>query len=219
MPNPVEVPFPEISFISQYFTDALKDGQHLLPAEAIIIERAAAKRRADFSTGRYCAVQALGRFVNYRPEILQGKGKEPLWPNGIVGSISHSQSLTGAVVARQADVTAIGLDIETIGGVQADMWHLLFNADEQTLIQSKQDNAVIWATLLFSLKESFYKLQYPLTSLFLDFTDMIIYEVNGRLSFSSINPQNNLSAVALNEIETHWTIAGNQLISICYIRQ
>lgn len=219
MPNTIEVPFPQITYISQYFTNTFDHAEHLLPAEAKIVERAVAKRRADFSTGRYCARQALGSFVNTPQQILQGKGKEPLWPDGIVGSISHAQGLAGAVVARQNDIAAIGMDIETIGGVQPDMWNLLFHANEQELIHSKQADADIWATLLFSLKESFYKLQYPHTTLFIDFTDMLVSEDNGRLSFSSVNPQNDLSVVDLHNIEIHWTITGDHLISLCYIRQ
>jgi 4'-phosphopantetheinyl transferase EntD len=218
MPDPFEAPFPQFPFISQHFTDVFKDFSDLTPTEAMIVERASAKRRSDFSTGRYCARQALLRLKNVSPEIIQGKGKEPIWPNGIVGSISHSKKIAGAVVALQHDVLAIGMDIETIGGVKPEMWDLIFHKAEQKLIQNKQGDQSYWATLLFSLKESFYKMQYPLTGQFLDFSDVVISETNGDLCFASAKPQFDLNAVGLNNIETHWTNIDNQLITLCYAR-
>ncbi len=40
--------------------------------------------------------------------------REPLWPAGVVGSISHSGELAGAVVARASDAWSVGLDIELL---------------------------------------------------------------------------------------------------------
>ncbi|RYZ94346.1 MAG: 4'-phosphopantetheinyl transferase superfamily protein [Sphingobacteriaceae bacterium] len=219
MPNLTKTPFLQIPSISQHFTGDFKGIEHLLPAEVLIVEKASTKRRADFSTGRYCASQALSPFIKSRPAILQGKGNEPLWPDGLVGSISHSKKLAGAVVAKQTDVTAIGVDIETLGGVKPDMWRLVFHDEEQALIRSKGNDAATWATLLFSLKESFYKLQYPLTGLFVDFTDILITESNAKLIFSNTNPQKQFFPFNLNRIETHWILIGDQLITLCYIRR
>jgi len=213
-----QVLFPQISSnISQYFTDKFIGIEHLLPAEFAIVEGAVDKRRTDFSTGRYCARQALKLFVNSEPEILQGKSREPLWPDGIVGSISHSNKLVGAVVALQKDVTAIGLDIETIGGVKPDMWNMIFHDEEQELIYSKQGETDIWATLLFSLKETFYKMQYPVTGLFLDFLDISILEIEDRLCFKVKNSSVNLQPVGLSDVRIYWTLVDDQLLSVCYI--
>jgi len=216
MSDAFETPFPQIPFINQHFTDVFKDFSDLLPTEVAFVERASAKRRSDFSTGRYCARQALMSLNNTSPSITQGEGKQPIWPNGIVGSISHSKKMAGAVVALRQNVTAIGMDIETIGGVKPEMWDLIFHKTEQNLILSKQKDEAHWATLLFSLKESFYKLQYPLTGQFLDFSDVIIREIDGKLSIASTKPQFDRNTVSLNNIETHWTTINDQLITLCY---
>ena len=77
--------------------------------------------------------------------------------------------MVGAVVALKEHVAAIGLDIETSGRVSPEMWDLIFHKNEQDLIRNKQGDGIDWATLMFSFKESFYKMQYPLTGQFLDF--------------------------------------------------
>jgi 4'-phosphopantetheinyl transferase EntD len=216
MTKTLKIPFPALSFISQHFTADFTKDELLSPAESIIVSQAVPKRVADFKTGRYCARRALSTLINEQPEILQGKGREPLWPNGITGSISHSSKLTGAIVARQVDVIAVGLDIEQANGIRPDMWTLLFSNEEQELIRSKPD-VTFWATLLFSLKESFYKMQYPLTEQFLEFTDIMVAVQDEQLCFSQVNKEYDLSAVAFNNIKAHWTVIDDQLITLCYI--
>jgi 4'-phosphopantetheinyl transferase EntD len=219
MPKPLEIPFPDISITSQYFTADFDNDEPLSPAESIIVSKSVPKRISDFKTGRYCARQALSRFVNERPEILQGKAREPVWPTEIVGSISHSSKLAGAVVARQSDITAIGLDIETIGGVKPAMWYLLFHDSEQAFILNKQTDTALWATLFFSMKESFYKMQYPLTGLLLDFKDILISESDGNFYFSQVNFDHDLSGIAFNRIQAQWSSTYDQVITICFIQK
>ncbi|WP_376717537.1 4'-phosphopantetheinyl transferase superfamily protein [Mucilaginibacter terrae] len=84
-------------------------------------------------------------------------------------------------------------------------------------MRSKQGDTALWATLLFSLKEAFYKLQYPITRQFVDFKDITISQNEKLLKFESANPNINLSPVLLSQVETHWIKAQDQLISICYI--
>ena len=218
MPHLFETPFPQTPFISQYFTDVFKSYSDLFPAERIFVERALAKRRSDFATGRFCARQALNQLNNIQPAIMQGEGKEPIWPKGIVGSISHSKNMAGAVVASQNDVAAIGMDIETIGGITHEMWDLIFDKTEQHLIRNKKEDQALWATLLFSLKESFYKLQYPLTGQFLEFSDVTISELDDKLSLISAKTGFDFNAIGLNNMETHWITIGDQLITLCYVR-
>jgi 4'-phosphopantetheinyl transferase EntD len=216
MSDTFKVPFPALSFISQYFTDNFNEDEPLSPSELLIIAQAVPKRRATFSTGRHCARQALVRFMDKPPEILRGKSGEPMWPEGIVGSISHSAKLAGAVVASKSEITAIGIDIETIGDVKQDMWPLLFLDTEIEMINSKHNDTALWATLLFSLKESFYKLQYPITGLWLDFKDITISENNGKFSFIQVKSSHDLSAISFDQIKVDWTVANDQVITLCY---
>ena len=131
------------------------------------------KRLLDFSTGRYCAIKALEQIGIVNAFIPIGKDKEPLWPNGVVGSISHCESLIGAIVAKSTDHVSLGLDIEEIGKVTSELWDLVFTEKEKKYLSGLSENELLLkSTVIFSIKEAFYKFQHPLTKTFLDFLDV-----------------------------------------------
>ena len=131
------------------------------------------KRLSDFSTGRYCALKALEQLGIQDAIIPIGEDREPIWPEGIVGSISHCDSLTGAVVAKSSDHISLGLDIEEIGRVTPHLWDLVFTENEKKYLSGLSDKEIlVQSTVIFSIKEAFYKFQHPLTKTFLDFLDV-----------------------------------------------
>ena len=131
------------------------------------------KRLSDFSTGRYCAIKALEQLGIKDAIIPIGEDREPIWPEGIVGSISHCDSLTGAIVAKSSDHISLGLDIEEIGRVTPDLWDLVFTENEKNyLFRLSDEDILVQSTAIFSIKEAFYKFQHPLTKTFLDFLDV-----------------------------------------------
>ena len=131
------------------------------------------KRLSDFSTGRYCASKALEKLGIQDAIIPIGEDRAPIWPEGIVGSISHCDSLTGAIVAKSSDHISLGLDIEEIGRVTPDLWDLVFTENEKNYLFGLSDeNKHVQSTAIFSIKEAFYKFQYPITKTFLDFLDV-----------------------------------------------
>ncbi len=102
-----------------------------------------------------------------------GEDRAPIWPEGIVGSISHCDSLTGAIVAKKLDHISLGLDIEEIGRVAPDLWDLVFTKNEKTYLSGLSENEIlVKSTTIFSIKEAFYKFQHPITKTFLDFLDV-----------------------------------------------
>jgi 4'-phosphopantetheinyl transferase EntD len=131
------------------------------------------KRFSDFSTGRYCAMKAL-QIIGYKDVVIPiGNDREPLWPNQIVGSISHCDILTGAIVAKKTDCISLGIDIEEIGSVTEDLWDVVFTENEIKYLSSYgRDERRVKSTIIFSIKEAFYKFQFPLTKIFLDFLDV-----------------------------------------------
>ena len=131
------------------------------------------KRLADFSTGRYCAIKALEQLGIQDAIIPMGEDRAPIWPEGIVGSISHCDSLTGAIVAKSADHISLGLDVEEIGMVTPDLWDLVFTENEKNYLSRLSDeDKLVQSTAIFSIKEAFYKFQHPITKTFLDFLDV-----------------------------------------------
>ena len=87
---------------------------HLYPEECSIVESASYKRKFEFSTGRWCAKQVLNSEGIQNFPVLSGENREPIWPDNIVGSISHCKDLCGAVIAKSNNVDSIGFDIENI---------------------------------------------------------------------------------------------------------
>ena len=87
-------------------------GATLFPEEEAAIARAVPKRRREFATGRGCARAALNRLGEPPVPILRGPQGAPLWPAGVVGSITHCDGYRAAAVARTSDIATVGLDAE-----------------------------------------------------------------------------------------------------------
>ena len=85
----------------------------LLPAEAACLSpRAVQRRRDDFVNGRAAAAACLAQLGHPRVPILRGSDRAPVWPEGLIGAISHSGGVALAAVARAADWSAIGVDLQ-----------------------------------------------------------------------------------------------------------
>ena len=211
--------FPTLSSLfSQYFTTDSKGIEELYPAELALVEGSASKRKTDFSTGRFCARKALEQLGIDHTEILRDSGKQPVWPDGIVGSISHSSQLTGAIVGKRKDIVSVGLDIETIAGVELNMWNILFLESEQQFLNSlNEEDRNMYPTLLFSLKECFYKFQYPLTRQFLEFNDVEFKMIDEKISIKVIKEDYD-PGYDLENLQFQWTIADQQLITLCFLK-
>jgi 4'-phosphopantetheinyl transferase EntD len=208
----------DASLFSQFFTTEFIGVEELTPAEKALIAKAVLKRQNDFSTGRHCARKALKVLDVNDAEILMGEVKEPIWPDGFVGSISHSKKLTGAIVAKDEDIAAIGLDIETIGGVSRDTWDMLFVDDEQAFLNTLGDNEqALFATLIFSFKEAFYKLQYPLTKQYLDFKEADLRYADDDFTLRN-GPEFDCQKVPAEQLIFKWDRFDDQVICVCYLR-
>src|SRR5260370_20887260 len=75
---------------------------YLLPEEEHLVAKAVAKRRREGTNARTCARRALARLGIAETAIRRGAKGEPLWPAGVVGSITHTTGYFAAAVA-QAD--------------------------------------------------------------------------------------------------------------------
>lgn len=73
------------------------------------LARAGRKRKAEHLAGRIAAVQAL-REWGHKNVPGMGEQRQPLWPEGLSGSISHCATTALAVVSHQP----VGVDIEAI---------------------------------------------------------------------------------------------------------
>jgi 4'-phosphopantetheinyl transferase EntD len=146
----------------------------LTPAEARVIAAAVPARRREFTAGRACTRAALEELGHHGWSLLPGPRREPLWPDGVVGSISHCPGLAVAVAARSADTLALGIDVETDAPLPANVGRSVMDAGEAQAIDrlAAQDTVTPWGRLLFSAKESVYKAWYPLRHEWLGFEEV-----------------------------------------------
>jgi 4'-phosphopantetheinyl transferase EntD len=147
----------------------------LLPAEAEGVANANPTRVQEFTAGRLCARRALAEFGVTGFPVRVARDRQPLWPEFLVGSITHTAGFCAAVVAERASVMAVGLDTEVVGAVKEGLRTTICAAAELgwlgTLPRAQRAAAV---TLIFSAKEAFYKCQYPLTGDWLNFHDLTV---------------------------------------------
>jgi len=147
----------------------------LMHAEALCLGGSVGKRRQEFAAGRLCARRAMAAFEIHDFQLLVAADRQPLWPQTLVGSITHTQGLCAAALASRLSLAAIGMDCEVVGHVKPELWNTICLEQELSWVLSlpyaEQEAAV---SLIFSAKEAFYKCQFPLTSEWLDFHDLYI---------------------------------------------
>jgi 4'-phosphopantetheinyl transferase EntD len=128
------------------------------PQEAILVAGVSSKRRRDFTLGRGCAHEALAALGYGEAVVGMGESAAPLWPAGVVGSITHTKGYAAALVAEARHFSGVGLDAERVGGVTENLWPRLFDtAERDHLLALDPANRPVRATLFFSAKEACYK--------------------------------------------------------------
>jgi 4'-phosphopantetheinyl transferase EntD len=147
----------------------------LLPGEAEFLGGAVHARAQEFAAGRLCARRLLAEFGIHGFPIAVAEDRQPLWPEGIVGSITHTTGFCAAVVARKDRIMAIGMDCELAASVKPALWAAICTPGELRWLNSlPEPERRRAATLIFSAKEAFYKCQYPLTGERLRFHDVSV---------------------------------------------
>lgn len=101
----------------------------LFDGERALVGNATAKRRREFTETRLLAHEALRRIGHDGP-ILKGSDGEPLWPSGIVGSLSHCPSLCVAAVASAERIRAVGVDVDDSDGLSDGIMRFVFSSEE-----------------------------------------------------------------------------------------
>jgi 4'-phosphopantetheinyl transferase EntD len=151
----------------------------LMPEEAANLGRAVPKRVQEFAAGRLCARRALAEFGIVDFPVRVGGDRQPLWPDLMAGSITHTSNFCAAVAAERRCAAGLGLDSEVVGDVKSEIWPRICGPAENEWVRSlpvpEQAAAV---TLIFAAKEAFYKCQYPVVRERLSFPDARI-EVAG----------------------------------------
>jgi len=147
------------------------------PEEAgLLSPRAVEKRRVEFSLGRGAAHDAVAALLGVSTQpIGKGRNGEPLWPEGLVGSITHSGNTALAAVGWRTDTDGVGIDLESLPGrVTQDISRRVCTPEERAWVTETGEAlcARLRVRMLFSAKESVYKAFFPSGKAFLGFQDV-----------------------------------------------
>jgi 4'-phosphopantetheinyl transferase EntD len=148
----------------------------LFPQEEAALGNAVPKRRDEFVTARACARDAFAQLGLPAAPIVSGADGEPLWPAGVVGSITHCAGYRACVLARRTELLTVGVDAEPNeplpGGLLPDVALPQERGRLAGLAVALPE--VNWDRLLFSAKESVYKAWFPLAGRWLGFEDATV---------------------------------------------
>ncbi|MEH7827751.1 4'-phosphopantetheinyl transferase family protein [Gemmobacter denitrificans] len=117
------------------------------------------RRQADYLAGRAVARHALAGFGHTGAPPM-GPDKLPVWPGGLIGSISHARGHMACLVLPDTGVCP-GLDIEAVASgsaLEAILSHCLTDAERAAL---PAPDMTRHATRLFSAKEALFKALHP----------------------------------------------------------
>ena len=138
---------------------------------ACLSPNAVDKRQREFAAGRAAAHSAMAD-LGWPPQpILVGKNRAPIWPVGLTGSITHTLSCAMAVVARNSDVLALGIDVEEDTPLEDKLLPAICSDFEQDWLK-RQAHPGQLAKVIFSAKEAAYKCQYTVSQRFFGFDGM-----------------------------------------------
>jgi enterobactin synthetase component D len=140
--------------------------------------RALRKRKAEYLAGRYLC-RLLLRERGLPTLIPSGRHREPLWPVGWIGSVTHTDEIAVSCIAPCASVNILGIDVERWldGDTAASLAPIIIGRDKYTRLAGpwSYGHAV---TLAFSAKESLFKALYPQVGSYFDFNCAELIDAN-----------------------------------------
>lgn len=146
--------------------------------EAASTGRMSPDRLREFALGRACARRALASLGLADAPVLRGPDRAPVWPDGVIGSITHCDGFCGVAVATRGAILSVGLDAELAAPLSAGALRRICTPDDLAHLAELPGLDALpglphpgWGKLIFSAKESFYKCYFPLTHTRLGFRD------------------------------------------------
>lgn len=129
----------------------------LWPEERSAVQGATAKRINEFSTGRLLARKAMAEH-GFQPSAIPRCDRRPVWPPGLVGSITHAGDAAVAAVAPDDSIHGLGIDLEIADRLTEKLFPRVFTPSERATFAGADPRL---PTLSFSAKEAGFKSVNP----------------------------------------------------------
>lgn len=171
------------------------------------------RRKFEFSTGRYLARELIGRLNIEAKDIMRDDSGCPIWPEGVLGSITHKNRLCIVAVTTSKKYKALGVDLEEIEHLDQGVWKVFTSQNEITHLRQLGLDEPTAINTIFAIKESLYKCAY---NLFFDQTPSFIEE---KIKFLSQNQSVIKSECAYNSLifKVNSVVLGSNVLSVAYV--
>jgi 4'-phosphopantetheinyl transferase EntD len=184
--------------------------------EREIVQHAVRSRQNEFSTGRMLAAQALGELGAHASPVLRGSMNEPVWPTGVVGSITHTKDVCLVAVAKTKHLIGLGIDIEADRAEFANLAHLILRPEEAAATSRQTQSETASSRLAFCAKESVYKAIYNRANRFVDFQEVLVEIEPGAGFFTATAPDDHDLNALVSNGTGRYVVAGKLLFAAWY---
>ncbi len=168
-----------ISKDSIYFAEATIDDLFLYKdfyqkSKTALTKQATEKRITDFAIGRIAAAKAIQQITKQEMVFIQKTiHKLPQWPQGLIGSIAHSNNMAVAIVSN-GDYRSLGVDLESLAKKINPLLIERICNKEEALWLEKEKNIEEATIKIFSAKEAVYKAIFSIFQTEMYFKDVTI---------------------------------------------
>ncbi len=183
--------------------------------------RAVPQRKAEFRAARHAFRQALDVLGEQPAALLAGTHREPLWPEGMVGAITHTGNFCAVALARSPEWTGIAIDAEDSQPLSPDLLSIICRPEESARLSGyRRAGLQSPCKLMFSAKECVHKIFFPLNRHTLEFTDARIeLDVERKLFMASIiNPPARVD-VPLAQMYGRFAVDGQRLYTAIEVKR
>ena len=188
----------------------------LFPGEGEALVKAVDRRRREYTTVRHCARQALADLGLPPAAIPTGPNREPLWPAGVLGSLTHCDGYRAAALARVGTVSSLGIDAEPHEPLPDEVLRTIARPEERPRLKELDSVRpdIHWNKVLFCAKESVYKAWFPLAHRWLGFEDASVrFAMSGAFDVELHVPGPTVGDAVLTTMHGRWQVRNDLILT------
>jgi len=193
----------------------------LTPQEKQQIGDVCGARYAEFAAGRSQARQLISALTGTAESVLSGSNSEPVWPEAIIGSISHCSEYCAVAVAIRSRIHGLGIDVERYEDLDEEVAEMVVTPQERAQIAKRDAHVEVSAQLgkkghklVFSIKEAIYKCCFPHVRSFIEFHQCQIEFDFENYAYSAVVKCNDGQQKARTfQIHGKWTVMAGHIFA------
>lgn len=179
----------------------------LFPEEEASVARAVPARRAEYAAVRACARTALTELGPGPVAVPSGPDRAPVWPPGVVGSMTHCDGYRAAAVGHADAWAGIGIDAEVLAPLPPETVSLIMSDAERDAL-ADLDPGTCPDRILFSAKESVYKVWSPIVKSWLGFE-----HVDVRIGPGTFTARLRVRGLGTDLLHGRWAVGDGLVVS------